>query len=56
MRCQTYRESVTRHPTHAKTHEYLLAVLADGTPCPICSSPVFRHRMPDPHHSGAAGR
>ncbi len=39
------------------TYEYRLAVLVDGTPCPICgSSPVFRHRMLDRYRTDAAGR
>jgi hypothetical protein len=60
MRCQTYRGGVARHLAYGKTHEQirerLLAVLVDGTPCPICSSPMFRHRMPGLHHTDAAGR
>ena len=60
MRCRTYRGDVARHPAYGKTHEqirtHLLAVLADGTPRPVCSSPVSRHHMLDLHHTGAAGR
>ena len=59
MRGQTYRGSVARHPAYGKTHEqireHLLAVLVDGTPCPVCGSPMFRHHMPDLHHTDAAG-
>ncbi len=36
--------------------ERSLAVLVDGMPCPICSSPMFRHHMLDLHHTDAAGR
>lgn len=60
MRCRTYRGGVARHPAYGETHEQvrerLLAVLAGGTPCPIGGSPMFRHRMPDLHHTDAAGR
>jgi hypothetical protein len=60
MRCRTYRGGVARYPAYGKAHEQirerLLAVLVDGMPCPICSSPGFRHRMLDLHHTGAAGR
>jgi hypothetical protein len=41
---------------YEQIREDLLAVLVDGTPCPVCSSPVFRHHMPVLHHTGAAGR
>jgi hypothetical protein len=51
---------VARHLAYGKTHEQirerLLAVLVDGTPYPICSSPMFRHRIPGLHHTDAAGR
>jgi len=36
--------------------EHLLAVLVDGTPCPICSSRMFRRHTLDLHHTDAAGR
>jgi hypothetical protein len=56
---RTYRGGVARHPAYGKTHErireHLLAVLVDSTPCPVCSSPMFRHHMPEPHHIDAAG-
>ncbi len=52
---RTYRGSVTRHPAYGKTRgqirERLLAVLVDGTPCPICGSPMFRHRPLGLHHT-----
>jgi hypothetical protein len=48
------------HRAYGKTYEqiseHLLAVLVDGPPCPICSSPMFRHHMVDLHHPDAAGR
>ena len=49
------------HRAYGKTYEQirehlLLAVLVDGTLCPICSNPVFRHHMVDLHHPDAAGR
>ena len=57
---RTYCGSVARHPACGKTHEQicerLLAVLVDGTPCPICGSPMFRHHMLGLHHTDAAGR
>ena len=60
MRSQTYRGSVARHPAYGITHEqirvHLLAVLADGTPCPFCGSPMFRDHMRGLHHTDAAGR
>jgi hypothetical protein len=55
-----YRGGVARHPAYGKTHKqirgHLLAVLVDGTPCPIGSSPGFRHHMLDLHYTDAAGR
>jgi hypothetical protein len=51
---------VARHPACGKTHgqirERLLAVFVDGTPCPICGSPTFRHHMLGLHHTDPAGR
>jgi hypothetical protein len=48
------------HRAYGKTYdqirEHLLAVLVDGTLCPICSSPMFRHHTVDLHHPDAAGR
>ena len=42
--------------TYEQIREHLLAVLVDGTPCPICSSPMFRHHTLNLHHTDAAGR
>ena len=57
---RTYRVGVTRYPAYGKTRgqirERPLAVLVDGTPRPICGSPMFRHQMLDLHHTDAAGR
>jgi len=59
-RCPTYRGGVARYPAYGKTREqireHLLAVLVDGMPGPVCSSPMFRHHMPVLHHTDAAGR
>ena len=52
---RTYRGSVARHPAYGKTRgqirERFLAALVDGTPCPVCGSPMFRHHMLDLHHT-----
>ncbi len=55
----TYRGSVARHPAYGKTREQirerLLAVFVDGTPCPICGSPMLRQHILGPH-TDAAGQ
>jgi hypothetical protein len=52
---RTYRIGVARHPAYGKTRgqirERFLAALVDGTPCPVCGSPMFRHHMLDLHHT-----
>ena len=54
----TYGGGVARQPTDGKPaqiREHRLAVLVDGTPCPICSSPVFRHHLLDLYRTDAIG-
>jgi len=52
---RTYRVGVARYPAYGKTRgqirERFLAALVDGTPCPVCGSPMFRHHMLDLHHT-----
>ncbi len=56
---RTYRGSVARHSAYGKTREQarerLLAVLADGTPGPVCGGPMFRQHILSLHHTDAAG-
>jgi hypothetical protein len=56
MRGRTYRGGVARHPACGKAQEQIRGHLLDGTPFPVCSSPMFRHHMLDLHHTDAAGR
>jgi hypothetical protein len=59
---RTYRVGVAMHRAYGKTYEqireHLLirAALVDGTLCPICSNPMFRHYTVDLHRPDAAGR
>jgi hypothetical protein len=52
---RTYRVGVARHPAYGKTRgqirERFRAALVYGTPCLVCSSPMFRRHMLDLHHT-----